>query len=211
MFFPLSMIAPLTWLVLLRINEKREAARSTDDDNSHISEVVEYEDRVGQNPMTWVISVKPGRFRLFTLKLVMRLTDLGTHYVFTRGELLDIPTVHFASWNIVDGNRRLLFLSNFDGSWENYVGDFVDKAAWGLTAIWSNTVGFASTRWLILGGARSERHFKGTHRDNEPPTQVFYSAYKQLSLSNLNNNARIRAGLFGHLDKAATRRWLQLF
>lgn len=207
---PMAVAPPLAFVLLLRINEMRDAQRATEDDYGHIKELVEGEDRVGQNPMTWVLNIKPGWFRQFTLRLVMFGTGLVIRYVYTRGTLLGVPSVHFARFTIIDQSRRLLFLSNFDGSWENYTGDFVDRAAWGLTAIWSNTVGFSDTRWLIFGGAGSERHFKGTHRDNEPPTDVFYSAHKRLSLQNVYQNSKIRAGLGGELNPPAVREWLRL-
>ena len=54
---------------------------------------------------------------------------------------------------MIDNGRRLLFLSNFDGSWENYLDDFIDKASIGLTGVWSNTLKFPRTYFLVLGGA----------------------------------------------------------
>lgn len=208
--FVLFVVAPpLSWAVLLRIHEKRDAETAPADDPKHISKLVEREDHIVQNQMTWVLDIKPGWFRLFTLRMVLLLADTACRYVLTRGVLLGVPTVHFARWIIIDRGRRLMFFSNYDGSWENYVGDFVDRAAVGLTMIWSNTVGFPKTRWLTQGGARSEQGFKGGHRDGEPPTVVWYCAYPQLSLQNIPNNSKIRAGLWGDPDRQATREWLR--
>jgi len=125
-----------------------------------------------------------------------------------RGTLGGIPTIHFARWVVLDGGRRLLFFSNFDGSWENYLGDFIDKAAPGLTAVWSNTVGCPRSEKLVGGGARDEQRFKSWTRDHQIFTQVWYSAYKELTVDNINNNSKVREGLYGRLGPEATKEWL---
>ncbi len=73
---------------------------------------------------------------------------------------------------MIDDGRRLLFLTNYDGSWENYLDDFIDKAALGLTGIWSNTLNFPRTRFLVLGGARDEKRFKAIARKTQAYTNV---------------------------------------
>ena len=119
-----------------------------------------------------------------------------------------IPSIHFAHWALLDEGRRLLFLSNFDGSWESYLGDFIDKAAMGLTAVWSNTAGCPRAEWLVGKGARDEQRFKSWTRDHQILTDVWYSAYEDLTVENINNNSNIRAGLYGNLTPRATREWL---
>ena len=47
-------------------------------------------------------------------------------------------------------SRRMFFSSNYDGSLESYMNDFIDKAAWGLNAIFSNGDGFPRTCFLVL-------------------------------------------------------------
>jgi hypothetical protein len=42
-------------------------------------------------------------------------------------------------------------------------------------------------------------------------TNVWYSAYKQLTVQTIDNNSRIREDLFTSLDDAATRDWLRRF
>ena len=105
---------------------------------------------------------------------------------------MGIPTIHFARWVILDGGRQVLFFSNFDGSWQQYLGDFIDKSGWGLTAIFSNTADFPRSRYLFWGGAYDEEHFLAWARHTQVPTQVWYSAYPQLSIKNVNTNSAIR-------------------
>ncbi len=89
-------------------------------------------------------------------------------------------------------DRRLLFFSNYDGSWEAYLGDFIGKAAMGLTMIWTHTVWFPKTTLILFRGASDEGAFKAWTRAFQVPTQVWYSAYPTLSVADVLKNARIR-------------------
>jgi hypothetical protein len=89
--------------------------------------------------------------------------------------------------------------------------DFIDQLYWGLNAVFSNGVGYPKTRFLLFGGAQNELQFKDYLRFHQIPTQVWYAAYDQLTALNIENNARIRAGLFGAHTDAETREWLQRF
>ncbi len=111
---------------------------------------------------------------------------------------------------IIDRGRRLLFFSNYDGSWVNYLGDFIDKAAAGLTAVWSNTLGCPKAHGLYSAGATDEQRFKSWTRDHQIVTQVWYSAYEELTVDNINNTHKLRIGLFGDLTAAEEREWLSL-
>ncbi|MEL6275407.1 MAG: hypothetical protein AAFU03_09935, partial [Bacteroidota bacterium] len=150
-------------------------------------------------------------FRRNLLRAVLTFVKLASRYIFTKGKLGTISSIHFARWVLLDNGRRLLFLSNFDGSWENYLGDFIDKAASGLTAIWSNTDGFPRSRFLIHEGAKDEKRFKAYARSSHLPTEVWYSAYKHLTVHNIWTNAKIRAGLSGPQTPQETAKWLRLF
>ena len=118
------------------------------------------EDHVVQNPFTAVGHVKPGLFRLLTLTAILFALDYATRHIFNRGNLAGVKTIHFARWVFLDGKRRMFFASNYDGSLESYMDDFIDKVAWGLNLVFSNGVGYPRTRWLVLGGAKDELAFK---------------------------------------------------
>ena len=104
-----------------------------------------------------------------------------------------------------------MFLSNFDGSWESYLGDFIDKAARGLTAVWSHTVNFPRTRLLVFQGAGDGPRFRQWARANQCRTEVWYSAYPELTMPAIDNNSAIREGLSRTLDAEETQRWLTRF
>ncbi|HEU4454450.1 MAG TPA: hypothetical protein VFR81_15385 [Longimicrobium sp.] len=180
--------------------------------DQHTSRLVETEDRIVQNEMSSVIYIKePLWFRGLVLRAVLAFINFSAKYLSNQGSLAGIPSIHFARWVIVDEGRRLVFFSNFDGSWENYLGDFIDKSASGLTAVWSNCVGFPRTKGLTGEGARDEQKFKDYSRDSQIPTQVWYSAYRWLSVSNINNNSKIRLGLYGAMEAAEATAWLRRF
>ncbi|MBC7923376.1 MAG: hypothetical protein H7Z75_20045, partial [Ferruginibacter sp.] len=205
----------LAFLIGLRWHEQRDEQRrplETDADptDQAVGELTAREDQIVQNQLSHVVDVKPGWFRRLTLKVVLRVIHLLAAVVFNRGQLGKIPTIHFARWVLIDRGRKLLFFSNFDGSWENYLGDFIDQAALGLTAVWSNTARFPATRYLIRQGATDEQRFKRWTRNHQVPTQVWFSAYKKLTVENINRNSKIHEGLYRRMNERQVREWLQL-
>lgn len=149
------------------------------------------EDRVDQNGLTHMVPIKPGWYRVFALKTMVLLVTALAEAGALVGRLGGIETIHFARW-VVLPDRRLLFFSNYDGSWEAYLGEFIDKAALGLTMIWTNTLWYPKTRLLLFKGARNEGAFKEWTRAYQVPTQVWYSAYPFVSVADVLKNARIR-------------------
>jgi hypothetical protein len=164
-----------------------------------------------QNQLTHLVEIKLGRFRLYTLKAVLGIINLAAKFHWYKGDLGGIPTIHFARWVIIDDNKRLLFFSNFDGSWENYLGDFIDKAAVGLTGVWSNAVEFPQTEFLFFKGATDEERFKEWARAKQIPTQVWYSAHPDETVQNILSNFEIRNNIQPTLNEAQTKQWLRRF
>jgi hypothetical protein len=175
-----------------------------------VAELQKNENYVAQNQLTHIVDIKPGPFRLLTLKFVLAAVNHLAKTLFNQGSLGGIPTIHFARWCIIDNNKRLLFFSNFDGSWENYLGDFIDKAHVGLTGVWSNARGFPKTKFLVFKGATDEERFKEWARLHQVPTQVWYSAHPSDTVRNILNNCRIRDGVSVPLNDSDAEKWLQL-
>ena len=198
--------------VYIRILSAKDSVKIPRDDN-HTKDLVGAEDHVVQNQITTISVIKsPLWFRRLVLRLVLASVNSGAKFLETQGSLSGIPTIHFARWVVVDHGRRLLFFSNFDGSWQSYLGDFVDKAHKGLTAIWSNTVGFPRTIGLRGGGALDEQNFKAIARASQVPTHYWYSAYKDLTVLDINNNSRLRLGLYEDMtgNEDAACQWLRM-
>lgn len=200
----------LLYLAVLRWKERHDPVWSGAAQHDHVGQLTQREDRTHtfQNHMASFAIVKPGLFRLMTLRAVLWFVNLKARTAI-HGELSGIPSIHFAHWSIIDGGRRLLFVSNFDGSWENYLDDFIDKASPGLTAIWSNTVDFPRTRFLIGGGARDGSRFKADARAYQVYTNVWYSAYRDLTVQSIDANSALRENLYQPLEPAGVQTWLQ--
>ncbi|HEX9273027.1 MAG TPA: hypothetical protein VGA01_12515, partial [Candidatus Binatia bacterium] len=128
-----------------------------------------------------------------------------------RGHLTRVNTIHFARWVFLDDKQRLFFASNYDGSLESYMDDFINKVAWGLNLVFSNGVGYPRTNWLILNGAKDEQKFKRYIRRHELPTEVWYNAHPGLTAFEMERNSRIREGVEKtFMNDNEIREWLKL-
>ena len=169
------------------------------------------EDDDVSNQYSAIGPVKPGLFRRWLLTLLLVLIDYSCRHIFTRGHLARVQTIHFARWAFLNNKTRVVFTSNYDGSHQSYMDDFINKVAWGLNLVFSNGVGWPRTRWLIFGGARIEQRFKHYQRRHQIPTQVWYKAYPGLTLADLRRHQRIRAGLEQQaMSDAQAIAWLRL-
>jgi Dyp-type peroxidase family len=128
-----------------------------------------------QNHMCALTPLRPGLCRLLGIKAVLLAVKVACKWVFIRGKLGPLGTIHFARWIVLD-NRQLLFLSNYDGTWASYLGDFADQR-WGVNAIWSNTIGFPPCQFIYWGGSQDLERFQQHVRQHLVRTRVFYSAY----------------------------------
>jgi hypothetical protein len=149
----------------------------------------------GADHMASLVTIKPGRFRAFLIRFGMRALYLAVRYTATDGYLGSMRTIHFAHWAIVDHGKRLVFFSNFDGSWESYLDDFIEKAHAGLTLAWGNSVGFPSPRYLSLDGATKGRKFKNWARCSMTPSTFWYAAYPNVTVNHVVRQAAVAKGL----------------
>ena len=88
------------------------------------------EDLVSQNQLTLVTVVRPEQLR--RLQAVLEVIDLYGRRLTQRGELVGISTIHTVRWALIDGGRRLVLASNYDGPWENYIDEFAELILLGL-------------------------------------------------------------------------------
>lgn len=200
------------YVVLLRYKEITDREDVHPPTLEHVRRIAANEDRYAQNPFSGVGYIKPGLMRHVTVRIALRLLDYGSKHIYNNGRLTGVTTIHFAHWIVVDEGRRVLFLSNYDGSLESYMSDFIDKVAWGLNLVFSNGVGWPKTSWFVFGGAKKEMDFKNYLRSHQTPTQVYYSAYPHLAAVNVANNAAIRRGLATRsMSDDQAQAWLNRF
>ena len=211
----LFVVVAVIWIVVLQIFHERKdkslGLNLSQVDGDFIRNLEQDEDYFNQNQFSQIIPMKPGKMRLITLKALMIYARFRCHNEFVKGELMGIPTIHFARWVLLDDNKTVLFLSNFDGSWQQYLGDFIDKSGWGLTAIFSNTVNFPPSRYLFWGGAYDEEHFLAWARYYLIRSQVWYCACPKLSIKNINTNTLIRTELIRDLNETQAQTFLNRF
>jgi len=207
---PLLLLAAPVYAILLRRHERADEAENLLPDEETVQRLAALEDHVVQNPFTAIGFVKPGPFRRMTILGVLQGIAFAARHVFNRGSLAGVKTIHFARWVFLDEGRRVFFASNYDGSLESYMDDFIDQISWGLNIVFSNGFGYPKTRWLVLDGSRDELAFKHYLRRHQVPTHVWHSAYPRLTAANVARNEKIRKGLHGDMGREEAAEWLQL-
>lgn len=214
----LLVLAPLLLLYLpfflcqLHRREKRDPEIAPRVEASQLQALAEIEDHDVTNQFTAMGSVKPGLFRRWTLSFLLWVLNWTTLHIYVRGQLARVGTIHFARWVFLNDKKRLLFASNYDGSLSTYMDDFINKVGWGLNLVFSNGVGYPSSRWLVLDGSKDEQKFKYFLRRHQLATEVWYKAYPGLTAFDLKRNTLIRQVIQNSApSNAALRRWAALF
>jgi hypothetical protein len=98
------------------------------------------EDVVSQNQLTLVTVIRDGQSN--RVRAVMSAIDSYARRLAPPGSLIGISTIHFVRWLVIDDGRRLMMVSDYDGSWESYIDEFAEMILSGLDAIWETAVGF---------------------------------------------------------------------
>ena len=137
------------------------------------------EDVVAQNQLTLMTKIAGGRAD--RVRAVMSAIDSYAKRLSPPGSLVGVSTIHFVKWTIIDGGQRLLMISDYDGSWESYIDEFAEMILSGLDAIWSTAEGYP------LDGARDLPAFKRFLRSHQVPSEVFFSAYPDATVLNIND------------------------
>lgn len=194
----------------MRQLEQRDATNDAPRlDEAALSAMARNEDYVAQNHMISIVHIKPGILRMILAQLILLGLGLVIRCFNRSGYLASMRTIHFAHWAVLDNGGRLMFHSNFDGSWESYLDDFIEKAHAGLTLAWTHGVGFPPTRLLFMGGATEGRKFKAWARHSMSPSQFWFSAYKEYSVNQIERQARLADGLRrAQLNEQEAQAWL---
>ncbi|WP_431276106.1 Dyp-type peroxidase [Variovorax ureilyticus] len=209
-----ALLGVLAVLVVLRL--RRLEIRNTPEDEEPASPDVEAvmrgEGYAAQNLLFSVSRLQPGLLRRFALRFSFFSVGL-VKYFCRPGFLGANRVIHFARWLVVPGTRQMVFLSNYDGSWQGYVGDFVINTAGakGVTSIWSNCLGFPRTRNLYDDGAADRDRLVRWARRQQRPVHGWYTAYAGLTTDRIRTNAAIRQGLANATSAQDARDWLACF
>lgn len=140
-----------------------------------------------QNPMIHVATLKPGWGTSLALWMTLRSVNLRLkRYVVG---LSHIRSIHCARWVLMKTphggrgslfrpkTRRLLFFSNYDGSWESYIDSFIDDSEIRkfLVEIWKGAEDFPPNK----SGRPFLEPFKAWIHQKQVHTRVWYSAHVQ--------------------------------
>lgn len=137
----------------------------------------------GTQPLTALTPIIPGRraqLQQVLAALRERIASGGPT------PLEKIGTVHFARWVVLPDDQdggQLLFTSNFDGPWDDYIEDFAEQSAPSFDAIYSNCVGWPQR------GAQDVDAFKAYVREHQILADVYYGAYPRATVQ------QVKAGL----------------
>jgi cytochrome P450/deferrochelatase/peroxidase EfeB len=200
-------------IALLRGKEHRDVVDDGKPSLAHLRKLAEGEDLPGhvKNHITVVTPLKGGILRRMTLAFALwGIGQLVTYY-YRPGFVLSMGTIQFARWVRLPGTNTMIFQSNYDGSWESYLEDFITRAHLGQTAVWSNCEGFPASRFLIHGGAENGDLFKHYVRRKQVPTAYWYSRFPDISAEQIRRHALIRDGLARARSDSEARDWLALF
>jgi len=159
------------------------------------------EDAVTQNQLTLVTVVTPGQAN--RVRAVMAAIDALAKRLTPPGSLIGVSTIHFVKWLVIDDGRRLMMVSDYDGSWESYIDEFAEMILSGLDAIWETAYGYPPD------GARDVPAFKRFLRSHQVPSEVFFSAYPEETVLNMTNDlnfARACADAVGGRPQATLQR-----
>ena len=199
------------FLIQLRIREKRDVEIVPRTDPQFVTSLAIREDQIITNQFSAYGNLKPGLFRRWTLVFLLFAIEYTTRHIYNGGYLARVSTIHFARWVFLDDRKRLYFASNYDGSLESYMGDFINKVAWGLNLVFSNGVGYPRTNWLVADGAKDEQKFKDYIRRHQLPTEVWYDATPGVTAYDMVRNRLIREGLKKKsITDAEAAEWVKL-
>lgn len=157
---------------------------------------------------------RPGGWRARMLRLWLNIIGDAGHAWYTQGWLGDAWGIKFGHWHLIDGGRRLLFVSNFDGDFGGYLDEFIRGTSQGINLIWGWTtlkprpaaaagepevkIGrrFPSTTAWAFRGCHRELHFKAYARAGMVPHLYLYQAYDHASTT-IRRATRLRELLAG--------------
>jgi len=146
------------------------------------------------------------------LRLLMRFIMFLGESWFTEARLGNAEGIKFGHWHVIDGGRRLVFCSNFDGEFGAYLDEFILGASDGINLTWRWTElrerrpaapgqpgvtrarRFPPTKWFAFAGCKHEQWFKAYARDSMVPHLFRFQAY-DFSNQDITRATRLRDAL----------------
>jgi hypothetical protein len=122
----------------------------------------------------------------------------GRNVKATLRKLRELSFIHFARWAVIGrfpdagrgerlGHSYLLFESNFNGTWDQYIDAFSEVVPWRMRAIWATSYGFP--------GPLPVEPFKDYIRRNEFIANHYWSAYPGATTTEIVSAGHVEAAL----------------
>ena len=204
---------PTRWFLWqVRRMEKLEAKNNrTLSKPRNYQQVVDREGFQIQNPLTVVGVVKQNGIRPWLLNRILAGANDASSQLWDQGELARINTIHTARIIHLKLEGRLIFMSDYDGSWERYLSDFLSVGATAVVPIFSHLEECPQTKNLFDPTPGFAEKFREFIRHYQEPVLLWYSAWPTLSLKNRLANARLRDGLFvEHMSEKQAAEWAKV-
>ncbi len=201
------------FFLAIRRAEKKDWVNPGQASLDHIAAIGRIEDAPGyaQNHILAVGEIKPGMLRAFAHAFSLWAIRIIITFFYRPGFVINMGTIHYARWWRVPGTNKTAFYSNFNGSWESYLEDFITRARWGQTAVWSNWKGFPETKYLAFEGAGQGDNFKRWVRTVQQIVPFWYSRFPALTTDQIRNNALIHTGIARAKSNSEAEEWLRCF
>lgn len=165
------------------------------------------ENQIAQNQFNLYLTFKSDNrwLRVLRMRVIMFYINLAGKYLLPPGSLGGLSTVHYGVWALMDDNRRLLFMTCYDGTWENYIADFVNHIHPILDIELHNFVGFSEY------GTRDIASFRRWLRRVQIQSSVFYSGYPDLTVRNMTRDDKVNDGFPSGMFSGNADSWLEQF
>src|SRR5450432_1198734 len=95
----------------------------------------------------------------------------------------EITTLHFSRFVMIEGGQRLLFSTDYDGTYEDHIAEILRVAPQAVSMIFSKCEGCPTS-----SGDAFRREFTEYLRQHSLPTQTFYVAYRDQSVKDVLNS-----------------------
>jgi hypothetical protein len=130
---------------------------------------------------------------------------VGRNVKATLKKLVQLSFIHYARWAVIhrfpgpDGGEKLghpylLFESNFNGTWDQYIDAFSEVVPFRMKSIWGSSFGFP--------GPRPVEPFKQYIRRNEFVVNHYWSAYPGATTTEIISAGHVEAALAPLLEQA---------
>lgn len=166
-----------------------------------------------KNEVTYWFAVRGGWMRRWLLAVILWGSERGCRHFWTNGKLAGIDTIHYARILQIAEKRVMLFMSDYDGSLDRYLLDFMGVGSRAVIPIASSVEGSPKTRWLygkadpVTFGPR----LRNLLRTYQLETSVWYNAYPHLTVRDVRVNGALREGLFvPEMTEEDAQRWTEL-